>query len=139
MRPIGTIVVVGDESIAEVVCSAGWRVQVLDYFWGQAVHPDWVAAVIDISVGGGTGLSVAERFKRKHVTPIVLFHEGDRHRVGRNFAGVERARELHRPEFRTVLALSARASIRARAAAMRRPPTKAIDVGDPMILDTRDR
>jgi hypothetical protein len=89
----GVVVLVGCAGLARIVERAGFRAHELDYFWASdAIEEDWVAAIVDSSVGGQTGLAVAERLRRRMIVPVVLFGREERERVLSRFLGVDRAK-----------------------------------------------
>jgi hypothetical protein len=105
----GTIVLIGCAGIAPFLRRAGFRVHQTDYFWGtEEVGEEWLAAIVDSSAGGQTGLIVAERMRRRMIVPLVLYGAEERDRVLTRFLGIERWRDEAPPELYDMLDLCVR-------------------------------
>lgn len=86
-----TVALIGCPELVEPVRALHWRARVVDYYWGTGeAEQDWACAVVDASVAGGTGLSVAERLLRRSIATVVLYRPGERDRVLPRFVGVAR-------------------------------------------------
>jgi hypothetical protein len=105
----GTVLLIGCSALSPRIQRAGWQTVEAEYFWGsETIDPRWVAAIVDFSVGGESGLMVAERLRRKGIIPVILFRPEERDCVLPRFLGVE-ARRGSAPgqDLETVLRLCA--------------------------------
>ena len=112
MGATGTIIIVGCGDVAELVRKAGFRVREVDYFWGtEPIDDECVGAVVASRVGGGTGLAVADRLRRRLIVPLVLYGADEKNRILGRFLGVERSEAGSRSEFHAMLELIVRETI----------------------------
>lgn len=125
------VLLVGCPELRDAVTVEGFNVRQIEYFWGRELHEeDWVAAVVDTRVGGGTGLAVALRLLRDGIAPLVVFGAGERDRVLARFVGVQRKGKLVPEGFVQALERCIR-----QTRALRQPgPTTEVSVSTSMIL-----
>lgn len=128
----GVVLLVGCAELSRAVKAEGYRVQVEEYFWGCAdpVLPVWRGAIVSTGVGGGTGLSVAERLRDGGIAPVVLYRCGELRRVEGRFLGIEWTRGVVPPELAEVLD----ASVRRTEALRIEAPTTELRVRTSMIV-----
>jgi hypothetical protein len=128
------VLLIGCSSIAGRIRRAGWQTVEADYFWRSPIDLEVVAAVVDFSVGGGTGLAVADRLKRRLVVPMILFRPEDRDCVLPRFHGAEQPRGAEPgPELEAVLELCSHHT-RALRSRWQTAETTPLTVSDSMII-----
>ena len=132
------VLLIGCGSVAPRLQRAGFETVEAAYFWGsEAIHSECVAAVVDFSVGGDSGLAVADRLLRKGLVAVILFRPEDRDCVLPRFLGVELSRTRGPgPDLESALECCRRRTAALRAEGMRAIGEEAdfASVGESMIL-----